>query len=59
MDHENTIPSQLGPASTIPAALVSSTRQASPESEGSGLGGLLFKLLLLALTVGFALYFAR
>ncbi|MCZ4311997.1 hypothetical protein O4H66_01155 [Comamonadaceae bacterium G21597-S1] len=59
MDHENTIPSQLGPASTIPAALGSSARHASPESEGSGLGGLLFKLLLLAVTVGFALYFAR
>jgi hypothetical protein len=59
MDHENTIPSQLGPASTIPAALASSARSASNEPESPGVGGLLFKLLLLAVTVGLTLYFAR
>ena len=59
MDHKNTIPSQLGPASTIPASLGSSSRDTPTESEGSGLGGLLFKLLMLAVTVGLALYFAR
>ena len=59
MDHENTIPSQLGPASTIPAALGSGSRAAPLESEGSGLGGLIVKLLMLAVTVGLALYFAR
>jgi hypothetical protein len=58
MDHENTIPSQLGPASTIPAALVSSARNATGEPENAGVGGLLIKLLLLAVTVGLALYFA-
>ncbi len=59
MDHENTIPSQLGPANTIPAALGSSSQFAAFESEGSGLGGLFLKLLLLAVTVGLTLYFAR
>ena len=59
MDHENTIPSQLGPASTIPAALGASSRSAPLESESSGLGALVVKLLLLAVTVGLALYFSR
>ena len=59
MDQENTIPSQLGPASTIPAALGSVSRSAALETESTGLGGLIFKLLLLAVTVGLALYFAR
>ncbi len=59
MDHENTIPSQLGPVTTIPAALGSSSRPASLEAESTGLGGLIVKLLLLAVTVGLALYFAR
>ena len=58
MDTENTIPSQLGPVSTVPAVLASSAREAPGEAEGSGLGGLLLKLLLLAVTVGLALYFA-
>jgi hypothetical protein len=58
MDHHNTIPSQLGPASTIPAALATSAREATHEPDGSGIGGLLIKLLLLAVTVGLALYFA-
>ena len=59
MDHKNTIPSQLGPASTIPAALAPRARSAPLEGESSGVGGLAFKLLLLAVTVGLALYFAR
>ncbi len=59
MDHENTIPSQLGPASTIPAALSSTPRPDSSDPESTGIGGLLFKLLLLAVTVGLALYLAR
>lgn len=59
MDHENTIPSQLGPASTIPASLASSSRAATSEPENPGIGGLLFKLLLLAVTVGLTMYFAR
>lgn len=59
MDHENTIPSQLGPINTIPAALGSGTPSATLGKESTGLGGLIFKLLLLAVTVGLALYFAR
>ena len=59
MDHENTIPSQLGPINTIPAALGSSSHPAALDKEGPGVGGLIFKLLLLATTVGLALYFAR
>lgn len=58
MDHQKTIPSQLGPASTIPAALAPSSRLTASESESSGIGGLLLKLLLLAVTVGLTLYFA-
>ena len=59
MDHENTIPSQLGPINTIPAALSSSSHPAALDKESTGLGGLILKLLLLAITVGLALYFAR
>jgi len=59
MDHDNTIPSQLGPASTIPAALTAVARSDPAEPESSGIGGLMFKLLLLAVTVGLALYFMR
>ena len=60
MDNENTIPSQLGPASTIPAALGSSSRFGpAEEAESTGVGGLVVKLLLLAVTVGLALYFAQ
>jgi len=56
MDHHDTIPSQLGPVNTVPAALGSSGRSAPLESTGSGVGGLVFKLLLLAATVGVTLY---
>lgn len=59
MDQENTIPSQLGPATTVPALLISDSRSASLGSDASGLGGLIIKLLLLAVTVGLALYFSR
>lgn len=59
MDHENTIPSQLGPVTTIPAVLGSSARAAPSAAESTGLVGLVVKLLLLAATVGLALYFAR
>lgn len=59
MDHENTIPSQLGPVPTIPAVLASGTRPGALEPESTGLGGLVVKLVLLAATVGLALYFAQ
>ncbi|MEO7938003.1 MAG: hypothetical protein ABIR55_05225 [Burkholderiaceae bacterium] len=59
MDHENTIPSQLGPVTTIPAILAASTRPGALEPESTGIGGLVLKLVLLAVTVGLALYFAR
>ncbi len=58
MDHDNTIPSQLGPVHTIPAALVASALSSPSDNQNPGLGGLLFKLSLLAATVGLALYFA-
>jgi len=58
MDQENTIPSQLGPANTIPAPLVSGSRIPTHDDGATGAGGLIIKLVLLAMTVGLALYFA-
>ncbi len=55
----NTIPSRLGQVSTIPASLGSDLKSASATAEPSGIGGLIFKLILLAATVGLAMLFAR
>lgn len=59
MEQDNTIPSQLGPASTIPVPLISSSQAPHQDVEVTGAGPLIFKLVLLAVTVGLALYFAR
>ncbi len=59
MNHDNTIPSQLGPVNTIPAALGANALSSPSDNLNPGFVGLIFKLLLLAATVGLALYFAR
>ncbi len=59
MDHENTIPSPLSPATTIPAVLGAAAPAAPASGEGSSLAGLAVKLLLLAAAVGLTLYFSR
>jgi|GEM_PF-1614520 len=59
MDHQNTIPSQLGPIDTIPAPLSSMLDRSGPSSApdaGSGLG---LKLVLAAMAVAGLVYLIR
>jgi len=59
MDHDNTIPSQLGPMTTIPSALGPVAGPSPRRSDASdGTGGLV-KLLLLAAFVAVVVYLTR
>ena len=51
MDNQNTIPSQLGPVTTIPALLTPSSGPAAARSGARAAPGLWFTLVLLVLAV--------
>lgn len=59
MDHDNTIPSQLGPMATIPSALGPVAGPATRKSGTSGGTGGMVKLLLLAAFVALVVYLTR
>jgi len=56
MDHENTIPSQLGPVNTIPAPLAAMTGRIEPLSESGASMGVGLKLMLLVLAAALLAY---
>ncbi|MEO8542682.1 MAG: hypothetical protein ABI434_03825 [Burkholderiaceae bacterium] len=56
MEHENTIPSQLGPVNTIPAPLGAIVGHTAPATEADAGSGLWFKLIMVALAVALIVY---
>ena len=59
MDHENTIPSQLGPVSTIPAPLGSVSGRLGPTPAPDAVSGIGLKLVLAAAAAGLLIYLIR